>query len=164
MFILKSSAAEVGIGLVLGAAFSNVVDSLVSDVLLPPVGVFLAKMNFSNMFITLGGGSYQSLQEAEQAGAATINYGLFITTFIRFVIVVFIIFLVIRQMNRWKKPDQHPIDAMTKKDCPYCRMPIPSQAIKCPNCSSSLKVDSKKEETLNPRLRLNIKNNKKRIG
>ncbi|CQR47119.1 Large-conductance mechanosensitive channel [Paraliobacillus sp. PM-2] len=163
LFILKSSAAEVGIGLVLGAAFSNVIDSFVSDVLLPPVGVFLAKMNFSNLFITLGGAHYRSLQEAEEAGAATINYGLFITSFIRFVIVVFIIFLVIRQMNRWKKPDQHPIDAMTKKDCPYCRMPIPSQAIKCPNCSSSLQMKKEKTEDSRPRLRLNIKKNTERV-
>ncbi len=131
--------------------------------LLPPVGVFLAKMNFSNLFITLGGGSYRSLQDAEQAGAATINYGLFITSFIRFVIVVFIIFVVIRQMNRWKKPDQHPIDVMTKKDCPYCRMPIPTKAIKCPNCSSNLEIKPVKDDDSETMLRLNIKKNNKRV-
>lgn len=127
--------------------------------LLPPVGVFLAKMNFSNLFITLGGGHYTSLSEAQEAGAATINYGLFITSFIRFLIIVFVIFLVIRQMNRWKKPDQHPMDAMTKKECPYCKTAIPSKAIKCPNCSSDLDdwKENRSRKKTSPNLRLKIK-------
>ncbi len=157
MFILKGSAAEVGIGLVLGAAFSSVIDSLVSDVLLPPVGVIMAKMNFSNLFITLGGGDFNTLAEAQEMGAATINYGLFITSFIRFLIIVFVIFLVIRQMNRWKKPDQHPVDSMTKKECPYCRMAIPSKAIRCPNCSSDLEELPEERVKKKPDLRLKIK-------
>ncbi|MDL4841166.1 large conductance mechanosensitive channel protein MscL [Aquibacillus sp. LR5S19] len=158
LFVLRGSAADMGIGLVLGAAFSGFIDSLVTDVLLPPVGVLLAKMNFSNLFITLGGSHYQSLNEAKEAGAATINYGLFITSFIRFVIILFVMFLVIRQLNRWKKPGQHPVDAMMKKECPYCRMSIPSKAIKCPNCSSDLD-DKKEESSYKPKsaLRLKIK-------
>nr|WP_272446244.1 large conductance mechanosensitive channel protein MscL [Aquibacillus salsiterrae] len=158
-FILRGSAAEVGIGIVLGAAFSGLIDSLVSDVLLPPVGVLLAKMNFSNLFITLGDGNYTSLSAAKEAGAATINYGLFLTSFIRFIIIVFVIFMVIRQMNRWKKPGQNPVDAMTKKECPYCKMGIPSQAIRCPNCSSDLeiKTDDRVINKSDSPLRLKIK-------
>ncbi|MDC3422081.1 large-conductance mechanosensitive channel protein MscL [Aquibacillus koreensis] len=149
-----------GIGLVLGAAFSGLIDSLVTDVILPPIGVLLAKMNFSNLFITLGGEThYDTLTKAQEAGVATINYGLFITSFIRFVIVLFVIFLVIRQLNRWKKPGQHPVDSMTKKECPYCRMSIPSKAIKCPNCSSDLdEVGEKRiKNTSSPRLRFKAK-------
>lgn len=117
-------------------------------------------MNFSNLFITLGsGGPYTSLTQAQEEGAATINYGLFITSFIRFVIVLFVIFLVIRQMNRLKKPGQHPVDAMTKKECPYCRMSIPSRAIKCPNCSSDLNEDKMESRVKKqkPKLRLKVK-------
>ncbi|WP_153737391.1 large conductance mechanosensitive channel protein MscL [Aquibacillus halophilus] len=158
-FVLKGSAADMGIGLVLGAAFSGLIDSFVSDVLLPPIGLLLHKMNFSNLFIVLGGTHYSSLKEAQEAGAATINYGLFITSFIRFMLVVFVIFLMIRQMNRWKRPDQHPVDSMTKKECRFCRMSIPSQAIRCPNCSSDLEEfqDQRQKPKHKSNLRLKIK-------
>ncbi len=156
--MLRGNVADMGIGIVLGAAFSGLVDSLVKDVLLPPFGVLLAKMNFSNLFIPLGGGHYTSLAEAQEAGAATINYGLFLTSFIRFVIVLFVIFIVVRQMNKWKKPDQHPADAMTKKECPFCRLPIPSQATKCPNCSSDIdEPPQRKRLTSKDAVRLRIK-------
>ncbi|WP_255639654.1 large conductance mechanosensitive channel protein MscL [Aquibacillus saliphilus] len=157
-FVLKGSAADMGIGLVLGAAFSGLIDSFVSDVLLPPVGLLLAKMNFSNLFLVLGGGHYSSLKDAQEAGVATINYGLFITSFIRFIIIVFVIFIMIRQMNRWRRPNQHPVDSMTKKECPFCRLPIPSQAVKCPNCSSELDEQNRSQISTNKsKLRIKIK-------
>ncbi|WP_347552678.1 large-conductance mechanosensitive channel protein MscL [Pseudalkalibacillus hwajinpoensis] len=130
-----------GIGIVLGAAFSNFIDSLVSDIILPPIGLILARINFSDMFISLNGNYYPSLSDAKEAGAATINYGVFFSTSIRFLIVFFSVFLVVRQLNRWRKPGQDPINAMTRKECPYCCTPIPSRAVICPNCSTSLEME-----------------------
>lgn len=137
-FTIRGSAVDMGVGMVLGAAFSGFIDSLVTDLLLPPIGVLYSSMNFENMFISLDGLFYPSLAAAKEAGAATINYGLFITAFIRFIIILFAVFLVVRQMNRWKKPHQHPLDGLTKKECPYCCLPIPPRAVICPHCSSSL--------------------------
>ncbi|WP_407271534.1 large conductance mechanosensitive channel protein MscL [Radiobacillus sp. PE A8.2] len=156
-FAIKGNAADMGIGMVLGAAFSGLIDSFVSDVLLPPVGIVLAKMNFSNLFFSLDGSYYSSLSDAQEAGAATINYGLFITSFIRFIIILFVIFIVIRQMNKWKQPNQHPGVAMTKKPCPYCKLSIPSQAVKCPNCGSDLEISTEDRWDYNrkrPQLRI----------
>ncbi|UOQ44487.1 large conductance mechanosensitive channel protein MscL [Halobacillus salinarum] len=137
-FTVKGSALDIGVGMVLGAAFSGFIDSLVKDILLPPVGLFFSTMNIENLFISLTGKNFPSLMAAQEAGAATINYGLFLTTVVRFIIVLFSVFLIVRQLNRWKKPHQHPLDAMTKKECEYCCMPIPSRAAICPNCSSTL--------------------------
>lgn len=140
-FAIRGSAADMGIGMVLGAAFSGFIDSLVTDVILPPIGLVLARINFTDLFISLNGQYYSSLSEARDAGAATINYGLFLSTTIRFMIIFFAVFLVVRQLNRWRKPGQDPINAMTRKECPLCCTPIPSKAIICPNCSSSLKEE-----------------------
>ncbi|MCA0985008.1 large conductance mechanosensitive channel protein MscL [Halobacillus yeomjeoni] len=135
-FAVRGSAIDMGVGMVLGAAFSGFIDSLVTDILLPPVGLLYAKMNFESMFISLSGTMYPSLSAAREAGEATINYGLFITALVRFIIILFAVFVVVRQINRWKKPHQNPVHSMTKKECPYCCMPIPSQAVICPNCAS----------------------------
>ncbi|UFT99687.1 large conductance mechanosensitive channel protein MscL [Radiobacillus kanasensis] len=137
-FVVRGNAADMGIGMVLGAAFSSVIDSIVTDVLLPPIGLVLAKMNFSNLFISLNGEHYPSLSAAQEAGAATINYGLFITAIIRFTIILFTVFLVVRQINRLRKPDQTPMDSMMKKECPYCITSIPAKAVKCSSCGSTL--------------------------
>ncbi|WP_181350429.1 large conductance mechanosensitive channel protein MscL [Thalassobacillus sp. CUG 92003] len=160
LFAVKGSAADMGIGMVLGAAFSGLIDSLVSDILLPPVGLLLAKMNFSDLYIILGSEKYASLAAAKDAGAATINYGLFITSAIRFVLILFAVFIVVRQMNRWKKPDQDPLIAMTKKECPYCCTPIPTRAVICPNCSSRLieeEIEPQKRKAASLKMRTNIK-------
>jgi large conductance mechanosensitive channel len=144
-----------GIGVVLGAAFSGFIESLVKDILLPPVGMLYSKIDFENLYVSLNGNTYTSLVDAKEAGAATINYGLFITAAVRFLIILFVVFLVVRQINRWKKPNQRPIDVMTKKECPYCCTPIPSQAIICPNCASAVekKQHDGKEKT-EPRWRI----------
>ncbi|MEQ6378684.1 large conductance mechanosensitive channel protein MscL [Bacillaceae bacterium S4-13-56] len=149
-FAIKGSAADMGIGIVLGAAFSGLIESFVKDILLPPFGLLFAKMDVSNLFLTLSGGHFHTIDEAQKAGAITINYGLFISSFIRFVIIIFVVFLVIRQLNRWKKPHQHPVVSMSKKDCPYCFTSIPSQAIKCPNCGSDL-IERKRNRRINIR-------------
>lgn len=143
-FTLKGNAVDMGIGVVLGAAFSSFIDSLVKDILLPPIGMLYSKIDFENLYISLNGRTYPSLAAAKEAGAATINYGLFITAAIRFLIILFVVFLVVRQVNRWKKPHRHPLDSMTKKECPYCCTPIPTQAIVCPNCASS--VEKKQQQ------------------
>ncbi len=149
-FMMRGSAIDMGVGVVLGAALSSFVDSLVRDILLPPIGLLYSRINIENLYISLSGKSYSSLTEAKEAGAITINYGLFISTSIRFLIILFVIFLVVRQMNRWKKPHQHPLDAMTKKDCPYCCLSIPNRAVICPNCSSILK----QSKSQRPRLKI----------
>ncbi|WP_275577003.1 large conductance mechanosensitive channel protein MscL [Thalassobacillus pellis] len=139
-FVKRGNAADMGIGIVLGAAFSGFIDSLVTDILLPPIGLVLAKINFSDLYISLNGGNYPSLLAAKEAGAATVNYGLFLTAAVRFLLVLFTVFLIVRQINRWKQPNQDAIAAMTKKECPYCCTSIPFKAIKCPNCGTLLKT------------------------
>src|SRR5690625_3441991 len=127
-----------GGGAVLGAACSGLIDWPVSDILLPPAGLLFCHGDYENLYLSLSGRTYPSLEPANEAGASTINYGLFITAFIRFIIILFVVFRVVRQVNRWKKPHQRPIDAMMKKECPYCCTPIPVKAIICPNCSSTI--------------------------
>ncbi|OZM55772.1 mechanosensitive ion channel protein MscL [Lottiidibacillus patelloidae] len=144
-FIMNGSVAEIGIGMVIGAAFVSVIDSFVSDVLLPPIGLLLAKVNFSELFISLSGGTYETLGAAQEAGAATINYGLFFTKLIRFTLVLFAIFVVIRQINKIRNPSGSPISSMTKKDCPYCFSKIPNLAVKCPLCTSDLEEPVRKK-------------------
>ncbi|GAA0446922.1 large conductance mechanosensitive channel protein MscL [Lentibacillus halophilus] len=139
-FAIKGNAVDIGVGVVLGSAFSGFIDSLVKDIILPPIGLLYSKINFQDWYISLSGTTYPSLEKAKEAGAATINYGVFLTVSIRFILILFTVFLVVRQINRWKKPHQHPLDSMTKKECPYCCMPIPTKAIICPNCSSSVKT------------------------
>lgn len=101
-FTMRGSAIDMGVGMVLGAAFSGFIDSLVTDILLPPIGLLYSKMNFENLYVSLDGSSYPSLLAAKEAGAVTINYGLFITAVVRFIIILFAVFVVIRQINRWK--------------------------------------------------------------
>ncbi|MCA0989515.1 large conductance mechanosensitive channel protein MscL [Guptibacillus algicola] len=146
-FAIRGSAADMGIGMVLGAAFSTFIDSLVTDIILPPIGLLLARINFSELYISLNGHYYSSLSEAREAGAATINYGVFLSTAIRFMIIFFAVFLVVRQLNRWRRPGQDPINAMTRKECPLCCTAIPSKAIICPNCASSLREEGTKEQS-----------------
>ncbi|WP_235182841.1 MscL family protein [Gracilibacillus boraciitolerans] len=123
--------------------------------MLPPLGLLYARMDIENLHISLSGRTYTSLADAKEAGAITINYGLFISTSIRFMIILFVVFLVIRQMNRWKKPHQHPLDSMTKKECPYCCLSIPpTRAVICPHCSTSLEEEQDATERAMPRLRI----------
>lgn len=135
-FAIRGNVIDLAIGIVIGAAFGKIVTSFVSDVLMPPLGLLLGRVDFSNLFINLSSQHYQTLAEAKQAGAATLNYGLFINTIIDFVIVAFAIFLLIRQVNRLSRSRETP--APTTKPCPYCTTAIPLAATRCPSCTSHL--------------------------
>lgn len=135
-FAIKGNVMDMAIGVIIGAAFSKVVSSLVSDVFMPPIGQLLGKLDFSNLFINLTATPYASLADAKKAGAATINYGLFINTVIDFTIVSFVIFLVIKQINRFKK--QPVAAAPNSKECPYCLSSIALKASRCAHCTATL--------------------------
>jgi large conductance mechanosensitive channel len=138
-FILRGNVLDLAIGIIIGAAFGKIVTSFVNDVLMPPVGLLLGKVDFTNLFINLSGQPYATLADAKAAGAATINYGLFINAVLDFVIVAFVIFLIVRQVNRMRrKPAAVPAEPTTK-ECPYCFSVIPIKALRCPNCTSDLK-------------------------
>jgi large conductance mechanosensitive channel len=135
-FAMRGNVVDLAIGVIIGAAFGKIISSLVSDILMPPLGLILGKVDFSSLFVNISGKSYGSLAEAKAAGAATINYGLFLNSVVDFLIVAFVIFLVVQQINRWNKPA--PAPAATTKDCPYCATAIPIKAMRCPNCTSQL--------------------------
>lgn len=136
-FAMRGNVLDMAVGIIIGAAFGKIVTSLVNDILMPPFGLVLGKMDFSNLFLNISGISYPSLAAAKAAGAATINYGIFINNVIDFLIVAFVIFLLIRQVNRWNKPA--PAAAPPTKDCPYCASAIPLKATRCPLCTSELR-------------------------
>ncbi|MGC8787839.1 MAG: large conductance mechanosensitive channel protein MscL [Anaerolineae bacterium] len=135
-FAMRSSVIDLAIGLMLGSAFNKIITSLVNDILMPPIGLVLGKVDFSNLYLNLSGQRYGSLAEAKAAGAATVNYGLFINTVIEFVIVAFALFLVVRQINRLQRAAEPA--APETKECPYCFSRIPIKATRCPYCTSSL--------------------------
>jgi large conductance mechanosensitive channel len=136
-FAMRGNVIDLAVGIIIGAAFGKIVTSLVNDILMPPIGVILGKVDFSSLFINLSGTHYNSLADAKTAGAATINYGVFINNIIDFLIVAFAVFLLVRQVNRLtKKPE--PAAAPTTKDCPYCATAIPVKATRCPHCTSEI--------------------------
>jgi len=137
-FAMRGNVVDLAVGFIMGGAFGAIVNSLVNDIVMPPIGLILGKVNFSNLFINLSGAAYTSLEEAKKAGAATINYGLFINTLINFVIVAFVLFLLIKQVNRLTAPKPAPPVAPTTRDCPYCLSTIPIQATRCPHCTSQV--------------------------
>jgi large conductance mechanosensitive channel len=139
-FAMRGNVLDMAVGIIIGAAFGKIITSLVGDVLMPPIGLLLGKIDFSKLFINLSGQYYASLADAKAAGAATINYGTFINTVIDFVIVAFAIFLLIRQVNKLKRQPE-PVSAVpTTKECPFCLSVIPIKATRCPHCTSELKV------------------------
>ena len=138
-FVMRGNVMDLAIGVIIGSAFGKIVSSLVDDILMPPIGMLLGKVDFSSLFINLSDKSYASLAAAKAAGASTINYGLFLNTIINFVIVAFLIFLLIRQINRMA-PKPAPAPAPATKDCPYCFTAVPVKATRCPNCTSELKA------------------------
>jgi large conductance mechanosensitive channel len=138
-FAMRGNVLDMAIGIIIGAAFGRIITSLVNDVLMPPIGLLLGKVDFSSLYINLSGGSYPSVAAAKAAGAATISYGLFINAIIDFVIVAFVIFMLIRQMNRLNRKTVTPA-VPTAKDCPYCYTSIPINATRCPHCTSELRA------------------------
>lgn len=133
-FAMRGSFVDMAVGIVIGAAFGKIVSSFVADIFMPPLGLLIGRMDFSNYFLNLSGKPFTSLAAAKAAGAATLNYGLFINNIIDFLIVAFAMFLVVRQINRMMPA------LATTKDCPYCASVIPLKAVKCPNCTSELKT------------------------
>ena len=137
-FTMRGNVLDMAIGIIIGVAFGKIITSLVNDVIMPPIGLLLGKIDFNSLFINISGKHFATLTEAKAAGAATINYGMFINTVLDFIIVAFVIFLMIRQVNRFKaKPAPAPI-APTTKECPFCYSSIPIKATRCPNCTSQL--------------------------
>ena len=137
-FAMKGNVVDMAIGIIIGAAFGNIVSSLVSDVIMPPIGKFMGNLDFSNLFFALDGQVYASLAAAKVAGAPTVNYGLFINTVIDFIIIAFVIFLLVKQMNRLK--NEAPAAAPTTKECSYCLTQIPLKATRCAACTSEMKA------------------------
>jgi large conductance mechanosensitive channel len=142
-FIMRGNVLDLAVGIIIGAAFGTIVKSLVDDVLMPPIGLALGNVDFSNLFVLLKEGAkaappYASLADAKAAGAVTINYGQFINNVVTFIIVAFAVFMIVRAANRMKPQDAAAAPAT--KDCPYCRMAIPVAATRCPHCTTELRA------------------------
>ena len=135
-FAVKGNVIDMAVGIIIGAAFGSIVNSLVKDVIMPPIGMLMGGINFADMFVALDGKAYATLAEAQAAAASTINYGLFINSIISFIIVALAIFVLIKQINAMKKQPAPP-DPNTK-ECPYCKESIPKAAVKCSHCTSDL--------------------------
>ena len=144
-FALRGNVVDMAVGIIIGAAFGTIVNSLVKDVLMPPIGLLLGNADFANLFVVLKEGTapgpYASLAAAKEAGAVTLNLGVFINTIINFLIIALAIFLVVRWINRQKKKAEEPAAAPTTKECPYCFSAVPLKAVRCPFCTSNLKTD-----------------------
>ena len=143
-FALRGNVVDMAVGIIVGVAFGTIISSLVDNVLMPPIGLLLGGVNFSNLLAVLKVGStagpYATLAEAQSAGAVTINYGVFINAIVSFIIVAFAIFLVIRAINRLTREKEAPPAEPTTKECPYCRSTIPLAATRCPQCTSQLEA------------------------
>ncbi len=136
-FVMRGNVLDLAVAVVIGAAFGKIIASFVEDVLMPPIGLALGNVDFSNLFINLSGKDYPSVAAAKAAGAATLNYGIFLNMIINFLIIAFAIFILIKQISRMQKPA--PAAAPTTKDCPYCLSAIPIKATRCAHCTSELK-------------------------
>jgi large conductance mechanosensitive channel len=136
-FIMRGNVVDLAVGIVIGAAFTTVINSFVNDLLMPPIGLLLGKVDFANLFVSLTGRPYPSVAAAKAAGAPTLNYGIFINNVINFMIVGFVVFLVVKQVNRMQGPPPPPT-AATTRPCPQCAMEIPKAARRCPHCTSDL--------------------------
>jgi large conductance mechanosensitive channel len=138
-FVQRGNVIDLAVGVIIGTAFGKIITSFVNDILMPPIGLLLDNVDFSNLFIPLNRQSYASLAEAQAAGAPTLNYGLFVSTLIDFVLVALVIFIMLRAINRLSSPKTDP----TTRACPYCLSTIPLQATRCPQCTSTLKKSDK---------------------
>jgi large conductance mechanosensitive channel len=138
-FAARGSVLDLAVGVILGAAFGKIVTSLVNDVLMPPIGLILGGFDFKGLFVALNGASYPSLAAAQAANAPTINYGVFVNTVLEFLIVAFVIFMLVRQINRMKTPAPTPAKD-NSRDCPYCVSRIALKATRCPFCTSEVRA------------------------
>jgi len=136
-FALKGNIMDLAVGVIIGGAFGKIVSSLVSDIIMPLLGILIGNVDFTNLFITLGSGSFKTIEEAKKAGVATLNYGVFINNVIDFLIIAFSIFIVLKQLNRFSRKKKEEV-AVTTKKCKYCLSKIPIEATRCPHCTSIL--------------------------
>jgi large conductance mechanosensitive channel len=139
-FIARGNAFDLAVGVIIGGAFGGIVNSLVNDVVMPPIGVLLGGVDFTNLFLSLKGGAYPSLAAAKAAGAPTVAYGAFLNTIINFLIIAFVVFMLVRGVNRLKKQPPAPEPVPTTKDCPHCLSTIPVKATRCAHCTSELRA------------------------
>lgn len=143
-FAMRGNVVDMAVGIIIGAAFGTIVKSLVADIIMPPIGLLLGNVDFSNLFLVLKqgaiAGTFASLAEAQKAGAVTLNYGLFANTIISFLIVAFAIFILIRGLNKLKRKEEEPEEEQTTKDCPHCLSEIPIKATRCAFCTSEVTV------------------------
>ena len=143
-FAMKGNVIDMAVGIIIGAAFGTIVNSLVQDVIMPPIGLLLGNVDFTNIFAVLKegkvAGPYASVAAAKSAGAVTINFGVFINTIISFILIAFAVFLLVRTINKLRRQEEAPPAAPTTKDCIYCFSKVPIQATRCPNCTSELKA------------------------
>jgi large conductance mechanosensitive channel len=136
-FAMKGNVLDMAVGIIMGVAFGKIITSFVGDVIMPPIGRLLGNVDFSSLFLNISGKDYNTIAEAKTAGAATINYGIFLNTVLDFLIVAFVMFLLVKQVNRFKKA---PVAApVTTKECNYCMSAVNIKATRCPNCTSELK-------------------------
>ena len=135
-FAMRGNVLDLAVGVIIGAAFGAIVTSFVNDIVMPIIGLFTGGMDYTNWFIALDGGSYETLEAAKTAGAATINFGVFLGTLINFVIIAFVIFMIVRAANKMKKPA--PAAAPATQECPFCASTISAKALRCPHCTSQL--------------------------
>ena len=137
-FAMRGNVLDMAVGIIIGAAFGRIISSFVADIIMPPIGRLVGNVDFSGLFLNISGTSYPTLAAAKAAGAATINYGIFLNTVLDFLIVALVIFMLVRQVNRWSKPA--PAAAPTTRECPYCVSTIPLKATRCPNCTSEVRT------------------------
>jgi large conductance mechanosensitive channel len=137
-FAMRGNVLDMAVGIIIGAAFGQIVNSFVQDILMPPIGRLLGHVDFSNLFVSLSGAHFDTVAAAKAAGAATLNYGVFLNTVINFLIVAFAVFLLVRQVNRFA-PKPAPAAAPATRECPYCLSTIPAKATRCSQCTSELR-------------------------
>jgi len=137
-FAMKGNMVDMAIGIIIGGAFGKIVSSLVGDILMPPIGKLMGGVDFSNLYLNLSGGSYPSLAAAKAAGAATVNYGVFINGLIDFLIIAIVLFMIVKGMNAMKRKEAAAAPPPTTKDCPHCCTAIPRNAKRCPACTSTV--------------------------
>lgn len=139
-FAIKGNVLDMAIGVIIGGAFGKIVSSIVGDILMPPIGLLMGKVDFASLFITLSGGPYPSLTAAKAAGAPTINYGVFFQTVLDFIIVAFVVFLLVKQVNWLRRQPQVSTAPPTTKGCPHCLSTIPIKATRCAHCTSEVTI------------------------
>ena len=139
-FVMRGNVLDMAIGVIVGIAFGAIVNSIVNDILMPSIGKLFGKVDFSNLFINLSGTSYASLSDARKAGAAVIAYGVFVNTMINFLIIAFVLFLIVRQVNIMRRKTEATPAAAITKECPFCYSAISLKATRCPHCTSELKL------------------------